>query len=572
MKKIIIILVFIIFLYWVIKPLFHSGFFPMHDDQQIARLYEMDKSIVSGQIPPRWVSNLGFGYGYPLYNFYPPLVYYIGETFHLVGFNLITSTKIVMALGFILAAISMYFFAKELLDKKSAILAALLYTYAPYHAVDLYVRGALAEFFSFIFFPLGLLGIRKLILAPSINSILFFTFSLSGLILTHNLMVFPFGIFLTIYTIYLFIKTKNKKPILSVIYSLLLSFGLTAFFTLPALIEKKFTLVDTILIRELANYKLHFVYLRQFWNSAWGYGGSLYGLEDGMSFQVGKLQIILFLLGLISLIFVLIKKKKFNSEIFLFSLLTIFSIFLASFHSEKLWSVLTPLWYIQFPWRFLSITAIFISIVGAFGALSVISLLKSQKIQIILWFLFFSSVIFLNQGYFTPAKYLEVTDKDYTTKEDVSWRISKTSFEFVPKGVATVLSDIKTTQLDIKKDEVAKNLYEVMAGNILVKTKSDLPHKKTFEIESINGGTLRINTFNFPGWEVKIDGVSALINDKNKLKLVTVNVPKGKHVIIVEFKNTPIRLIGNIISIFTFLLIILIAINKKCPNRSKKNK
>lgn len=56
-----------------IAPLFHKGFFTMHDDQQVVRLYEMDQALAAGQFPARWIANLGFGFGYPLFIFYPPL-------------------------------------------------------------------------------------------------------------------------------------------------------------------------------------------------------------------------------------------------------------------------------------------------------------------------------------------------------------------------------------------------------------------------------------------------------------------------------------------------------------------
>ena len=45
----------------------------MHDVQQVARLQQMDKSLKAGQFPVRWVEDLGFGYGYPVFNFYPHL-------------------------------------------------------------------------------------------------------------------------------------------------------------------------------------------------------------------------------------------------------------------------------------------------------------------------------------------------------------------------------------------------------------------------------------------------------------------------------------------------------------------
>src|SRR3990167_2564086 len=71
--------------------LLNPQYFSMHDDQHIARLYLLDQGISQGYLYPRWVDTLGFNFGYPLFNFYPPLVYYVGEFFHILGFSLTTS-------------------------------------------------------------------------------------------------------------------------------------------------------------------------------------------------------------------------------------------------------------------------------------------------------------------------------------------------------------------------------------------------------------------------------------------------------------------------------------------------
>lgn len=76
-------------------PLTKPGLYTMHDDQQIARLFVFDQALKHGQFPVRWVDGLGFGFGYPLFVFYPPLVYLLGELFHLAGFSFINSIKLV---------------------------------------------------------------------------------------------------------------------------------------------------------------------------------------------------------------------------------------------------------------------------------------------------------------------------------------------------------------------------------------------------------------------------------------------------------------------------------------------
>jgi uncharacterized membrane protein len=51
---------------------------------------------------------LGKGYGYPLFNYYPPMIYVVPALIHLLGFSLITSLNLFMFLTFILAAWGMY--------------------------------------------------------------------------------------------------------------------------------------------------------------------------------------------------------------------------------------------------------------------------------------------------------------------------------------------------------------------------------------------------------------------------------------------------------------------------------
>lgn len=567
MKKIWPILLIIVLSYLSIKPLFHSGFFPMHDDEQIARLYELDQALLSKQFPPRWGENLGFGYGYPFYNFYPPLVYYFGEIFHLLGFSLIVSTKIVMGLGFLLSGIFIYFLAREFFDKAGSLIAAIFYIYAPYHALDLYVRGAFAEFYSFVFLPAVFWSTLKLVKEKSKKWLIINSLFLAFMLLSHNLIAL---IFLPFYFIYfaflLFFEKKKKKVIFIFSLSFLLFLGLTCYFWLPALLEKKYTLVDAILTRELASYKLHFVYLRQLWNSPWGYGGSIYGLEDGISFEVGKLHLVLsFLAGILSLFLFLKKKKKWlqfrrltdlcaslklgrNSFLaFCFSLL-IFSFFMISFHSQFIWDWVKPLWYLQFSWRLLLFAAFFSSLLSG-GVVDYISkkLKKKKQLKWAMVFFLLVLVMFLNQSYFKPARHLDVKDSDYLTEEDLKWRVSKMSFEYIPKTVATKLSDIETTQIDISREEIAKSSWEILEGHLEIEEIKDLPQRKILEIQG--EGKLRVNAYNFPGWKAFIDQEEVEIKETGKLRLITVDIPKGKHRVEVVFTNTPVRSLANLVSL-----------------------
>lgn len=565
-KKLLPFFLLLFLSFWAVFPLFHSGFFPMHDDEQIARLFELNQTLSAGQFPPRWIDGLGFGFGYPFYNFYPPFVYYFGEIFHLLGISLINSTKIVMGLGFLLSGLFSYLLAKEFFGKSGGLVTAVFYLYAPYHSLDLYVRGALAEFYAFVFLPAVLWSTFKLIKERNRNWLVINSCFLSLLLLSHNLIALIFLPFYFAFAGFLVLQKKDKKKIiLSFLCSFMLFLGLSAYFWLPALLERQYTLVDQILTGELASYKLHFVYLRQFISSPWGYGGSIYGLNDGISFEVGKLHLLLSFLGGIFGLYLLWKKREngllFTFFFFLFS----FSIFMASFYSQFIWDKLPPLWYVQFPWRFLVFTALFASLLAG-GLASYVSKIRQPFTKWLMLAFLIAFVVLLNRDYFRPARYLEVTDKDYTTKEELNWRVSKMSFEYVPKGIATVLSDIQTTQVDIKREEIPINSF-VSDGRLQVKEKQILPHEKKYEVFG-EGGKLTVNTYNFPGWEVKIDGQKTKIDDNNKFKLITVDVSKGSHLVEVVFNDTPLRTLGNFASVISFFSMIMLLFLPKHEKRS----
>lgn len=558
---------------FAIIPLFHSGFFPMHDDEQIARLFDLNQALTGGDFPPRIAPNLGFGYGYPFFNFYPSFAYYVGEAFHLLGFGYIVSTKLMLVSGFVLSALFMYLFTKEFFGRAGAVVAAVAYTYLPYHAVDVYVRGAFAEFYAFVFLPLIFWSFFKLAKTGKSVYIIPSALSLGFLILSHNLIAFMSMPFIGIWILYLLYISKSKiKLCTHVALSFLLGFGFTSYFWLPSYFEKNLTLVN-ILTSELASYSIHFVCSSQLWNSSWGYGGSIGNCQDGLSFEVGKMQLVLSLISFVLAIYFLLKKRK-NMErntliaILAFGLMLGLSLFLMVHASKPIWDALPVLWYVQFPWRFLLIAGFIASFLS--GALLYFA--RGVKRRIGFSIVLSVVLIAINSQYFVPERYLAVQDSYYTNIEKIRWDTSSLAYEYVPKEVKTVKTKYNTTAVDIKKSEINKADYKVLEGNLIVQKGQTIGSKKVFNIESNSGGILRVNTFAFPGWKITIDGKEAPYTTDNKLSLIDILVTPGKHVVQAEFKNTPVRAIGNMTSILSIIGIWIVGLFQIMPYGRKSNK
>ncbi|MBM3135346.1 MAG: hypothetical protein FJZ89_08740, partial [Chloroflexi bacterium] len=100
---------------FAVAPLAQPGFFwGAHDARHsVYFLVEFDRSIQDGILYPRWQPDYAFGYGYPFFNIYSPLAFYLGEAFHLLGLDFVAAVKVVFGLGFVLSALTMYLFARR---------------------------------------------------------------------------------------------------------------------------------------------------------------------------------------------------------------------------------------------------------------------------------------------------------------------------------------------------------------------------------------------------------------------------------------------------------------------------
>ena len=483
LKKLLPSFVVIFLSSWAIKPLLYSGFFPIHDDTQVARVFEMAKSLKMGIFPVRWVPDLGYGLGYPIFNFYAPLSYYAGSIFNLIGFDALIATKIMMGFGIILSGIFMYLFAKELFGKIGAVVAALFYVYAPYHALDIYVRGDVAEFWAYAFIPLVFYGLWKVYKNQSWIFVIISSIGYAGVILSHNLTAMMVTPFLLLYILFLTIasyRKKQKKAIIYLLSGLSLGVVISCFYWLPALMEMK----NTNVLSQIgggANFLDHFVCFNQLWSSQWAYGGSAPGCTDGFSFMVGKLHILISLASIagVSLLIVLNKHKQ-EAEKLLITVICflgfILSIFLTLEISKSIWQTVPLMPFFQFPWRFLIMVSFFSSVLaGAFVWLATFLPIKKHFPHFVfeLSALLILALLFLNIKFFIPQKFLYISSNYYTNEYNLKWTTSKISDEYLPKDTKkpkNANEAILNKQIFIFKEtpiEQAANLISISGIGIL---------------------------------------------------------------------------------------------------------
>jgi len=129
--------------------------------------------------------------------------------------------------------------------------------------------------------------------------------------------------------------------------------------------------------------------------------------------------------------------------------------------------------------------------------------------------------------------------------------VSSTSFEYLPKGVATKTNPNGTLGIDIEKQAIYEAKYQIIDGEFQEFYAKFYPHR--FELSGIStqGAIVRVRIANFPGWKVRVNEKPVKIDDNNPYKLVTFMVPEGEVSVRGVFSDTPVRTIGNIISLVT---------------------
>jgi hypothetical protein len=590
-KKIFWLILSLLFTLPTILSLLKPGYFNMHDDLQMMRLLQMEKCLKDGQIPCRWVPDMGYGYGYPLFNFYPPLPFYFGQIFRFFGISFVWSAKLIFVSQHLFSALAMFAFASALFSPFSAFLATVFYSYAPYHALDTYVRGALNESFAFIFFPLLFLYTYRIIKEKKkLKPVLFLALSFALLILSHSIMVMIITPFLAFWVLYLLLiekklflsnhekinlpqtgrlksfffsffgwtKNLNFPLFLKFIYSGLMAISLSAFFFLPLIFETKYVQLESM-FKGYYSYIVHFTSLNQlFFSRFWGFGASVWGQEDQMSFQVGHLHWILALfLLLYSLIRFISKKRLSRPEIntIFFTFLAFLAAFLTHERSGFIWKLIPPLQKAQFSWRFLTVSTFFFSLPVALLP----DLIKKQRppIKNLIYAVTLSVLLILNLSYFKPGASGPITDQEKFSGR--AWMYQQTSgiYDYLPRwasiaaqGEAGDLIDQIEGQVDIQNKQKGTDWFSFQA------TVKDSEAKLT------------LAQHYFPDFKI-YDGLEKLHFDiEPELGRMVLRLPPGDYQINVRLEDTPIRKFANLLSLLAVFLFIYLV--RKTYARKRK--
>jgi uncharacterized membrane protein len=184
--------------------------------------------IARGNLYPRWLPQSHGGLGSPAFYYYPPLAFYVCAAFGLAGLSTYASIIAAFCAGLAASGFAMHAWLRG--SARNPLLGALLYMAAPYHLLDFYGRGALAELIAIAFIPLVALGLRRALEGrPALAAL-----SYAGLILSH----LPLALLASIFFIapnLLYLSRGAVKPLARLAAPLAIGLGLAAIYLLPAI-------------------------------------------------------------------------------------------------------------------------------------------------------------------------------------------------------------------------------------------------------------------------------------------------------------------------------------------------
>ncbi len=532
--------------------LLRPGYFPMHDDISVLRVYEMKLCFISGQLPCRWIPDMGYQYGYPQFEYYGPLPYYFMTAAHIFHLPLFDSVKLGFILPLILGNLTMFLLAASLFGSFGGLLATAAYAYSPYRASDIYSRGAMGETWAFVFLPLILYALLLLFKKPNLKKAVLLGLSLALLFVTHNISTLIFIPMVAVLAlVLLFLSKERTKFIKFGLIGMLWAVLISASFFLPVIFEKGYAHTES-LVSGYFNYLAHFVTVKQlFFTTFWGYGSSEIGPTDDLSFFVGPVQLFLFIIS-ISMVFLNFVGRKFKLPSLIVTMSAVFllvSLFMTHEKSTFIWKALPVLAYLQFPWRFLVTANFFLCLSAGYFLFYV-----KQPIKRVLLVIFVFLLIFMNLSYFRPREWFRLTI--WEKFSGLSW----------DRQLTTSIFDYLPIYAKFPPATGAPPLPYSDGAPISVLDYTHQSASFSFATRSNTAVRLTLPQFDFPGWVVRLDGKIISHNHNNDLGLINFDLPSGSHQVKAVLIDTPIRLLADSLSLIFAPLALTVLIRKDKKN------
>lgn len=518
----------------------------------LQRLHQMTANLRAGVFPVRWMPDAAYGLGYPFFSYYAALPYYIGGLLALLGLDLITATQITQTLGFVAAALAMYGWTRRhAKNPLPAWLAAVAYTVAPFHLVNVYVRGdSLSEFYAFIFYPL-------ILWALDADNRPGTALAYAGLLLTHNISAFIFTPFVLLYVL---IRRRPDTRVLKDLGSLTAGLMISAWFWLPALAESSLVQLGTV-TQGYFHYTNHFRALNLVQNRPlFDYSVAS---PSRTPFAMGLPQAVGAVLGGTVLLARLLQRLERTGGFILLGLAL--STLMITPLSKPLWDYLPLLPMVQFPWRFLSVQALFAAAATAAPFARPLTYPASRTSFYFQLFIALTVAAILILSVLLPLHpdRLPIGPEDITAERLLLYELFTSNIgttirhEYLFRDVVPR----PFTSDALIEPEAPPRAIPLDGARVEAVIQERAPTRQVWRVSG-EGGGVAFPLLYWPGWRATVDSAPVEVQPVLGSGLLSLVVPPGDHTVTLYLGRTPVRAATESLSLVTLLGIVLMVVRR----------
>lgn len=528
------------------------------------------EQLFGGDFYPRWLMNMNAGLGSPVFFYYPPVPFFLTsllrpffagdpQGWHQVGVS--------CSIALVASGIAAYSWLKDISDDISALAAAVLYMAMPYHLAEIYVRGALAELWSFVWIPLILFFTNKVVHGRKLACV-GLAVSYALLIMTHLPTTLIFSVVPIGYAWFMARKELRMEAVAITLASLLIGIGLSAVYLLPALLTQQNVLIS----RMVTGY---FDYHNWFLFSHWSFE-----TEDKLTY----LSLAVDMIGIAGCSFFISKTRLSDRQ----GTLSRFwfaaagaSVLMMTELSKPLWWIISPLRKLQFPWRFnvlLSISA------AALLALALFSLRTARpaSVKSLKTIVLALIVVWIPAMTFEAWRRFPQTSPDPTTSiaKNKQTAVSRDAPEYRPRWNESMGELDWKASMDIDNwDELLAKEFDSVLKRVAIHEGSApgirliggigqatvtarKPREIDLHVETPTGALLEAPQFYYPYWTAHLTGetTSVTMSPSKPDGLVSFNVPPGNHDVKLRLERSRTELAGEIVSLVSAAVTLMLAL------------
>jgi hypothetical protein len=419
----------------------------------------------------------------------------------------------------------------------------------PYHfAIDIFLRGAFGEIWSFVWMPLMLWAAQRLIKRPTLGTAIGLALSYAGLITTHLPTTLLFSVIPPVWVWWTSAPGTRIRTLAWTGIAMALGIGLSAIYLVPAMRDQAFVSMEAMRGGDFHYSKAFFlprdargelllarnVFQRGlFWIAV---AMAAFGVCGAIAACRGRAE------------------RPVRATIF-WGVVGIVSAFMMFPISTPLYELVPTVQLIQFPWRFHAILGLAVIALAAEGLGAIarrrdaldVRLLAFGGILVFQWMLF--AVWPLTITAFGTNRQLNGPPSP--------WKARNTNTdEYRPHWLTTSMAPLQK-RLRGDMDTIPK--LAIAAGSARVTRWK--PRDIVVEVDAPSDERLEVRQFYYPGWSATLDQKTRIaVTPADSSGLIQLPIPAGSHTVELRLEKGPSEVLGGRISAVSFALLLIVGL------------